>query len=113
MFQDTVLQNVVRQLKTGQNKSMQCIINATLTAGGVVCKVITLPDTAQVVRIYSNAALRAALTELPVSIATTATFVIGSVINASEWVTFTLDNGLTRTLQLSTSATANVTIEIY
>jgi hypothetical protein len=112
MDQGNVLQNMVRPLDTGRNKFMQVVLDSTLTAGGVVCKVISIPDGFGMARIYPTAQVRVAFGELPAAI-TTATFIIGSIVNAAEWGTFALDNGTSRTLQIATASTSVVNIEIY
>jgi hypothetical protein len=111
MYSDNVLQNVTRNLKAGLNVSMQAVLNATI-AGVLYFKSIALPDTASTVRIYSNAALRAGESEQPLAISTAA-FVIGAIINASEWATFAIDPGVSRTLQLICTSTATVSIELF
>ena len=113
MYADSVLSNVIRQLKTGQNLCMQVTLDATLAPAGAVAKVISIPNTASIVRIYPTQKVMVGLTELPGAAATTATFVVGSLVKASEWATFALDIGLSRTLQLTTASTAVVDIEIY
>ena len=111
MYSDNVLQNVTRRLKTSGNTSMQHTLNTTI-AGAIYFKSVNIPDTASVVRIYSNVAARIALSEAPVAIST-ASFVVGSVLNASEWGTFALDNGLSRTLQMTSAGTATITMDLY
>jgi hypothetical protein len=111
MYQENIVGNTTRRLKTSNNTSMQHLM-ATTIAGAIYFKSIDIPDTASVARIYSNAALRVALTEQPVAIST-ASFVVGSVLNASEWGTFALDNGLSRTLQMTSAGTATITIDLY
>jgi hypothetical protein len=90
---------------------MQANLDTTV-AGAIYLKSITLPDTVAVIRAYSDKAIRVAVSETPVAI-NTATFVIGSILNASEWVTFAVCPCLTRTLQMTCASTANVTLEIY
>jgi hypothetical protein len=113
MYSDNVLSNVTfRQLKTGLNKSMQAVLNATVTAGGLYLTTVSIPDTATEARIYPSQAIRVAFGETPLTIST-ATFVIGSIINASEWATFSFDNGLSRTLQIgSVSSVTSVLIDL-
>jgi len=109
---DTILANA-RRLNTGQNKSMQVTLDSTLTAAGVVCKVISLPDTANFVRITATTPIRAGLTELPETLATTATWMVGAYLATAELGIFALGNGLSRTLQLATASTSVVQIEIF
>lgn len=111
MYLDTVLKNVVRQLKSGQNVSTQAMLNVTV-AGALYFISIAIPDTASVARIYSNVACRVCLSQQPLAIATT-TFAVGAILNVSEWGTFALDNGIARTLQLASTATgiANIDLE--
>lgn len=111
MYQDNVLQNVVRPLKSGKNVSRQAVLSATIT-GDVYYASVTIPDTATVVRVYSDLALRLALSETP-ALASTATFVVGAILNATEWGTFALANGLTRTLQMTAASTATITMDLY
>lgn len=111
MYADNVLSNAVRQMATGQNKSMQSVLDSTIT--GIRRKIISIPDGVSVLRLYSDQIIRVALSEIP-DLISTATFGIGSICNASEWTTFVLANGLTRTLQIVTAATmGNVMIELY
>jgi hypothetical protein len=111
MYADNVLQAVTRDLATSGNTSMQWTMAVTI-AGSIYFKSVTLPDTASVLRVYSNAAIRLALSEQPVAIST-ATFVVGSVLNASEWGVFALANGLSRTLQMTSAGTATITMDLY
>jgi hypothetical protein len=110
MYGDTVLTNVARNLKTGLNLSMQANIASTLSAS-VYGMSVNIPDKAQVLRIYAAQALRVGFGETPVTLSTAA-FVIGAVLNASEWGIFGLDNGVSRTATITCSTQVNVTLEV-
>lgn len=105
MYADNVLQNTIRQLKKGDGRSIQYQMGATLVS-------LTLPDDIQMLRIYPSARIQVCLNEAPASVLNTATFAAGLIVNASEWGTFALDNGLSRTLQMSTNGTALLYIDI-
>ena len=110
MYLDNVLQNITRNLKTGENKSIQAAMDTTVV-GAFYFKSITLPDNAVMIRTYSGTAHRVALSEAPVTLSSSA-FVVGAIVNASEWGTFALDNGIGRTLQLTSATTCTIAVEL-
>jgi hypothetical protein len=110
MFQDNVLTNVTRDLKTGLNLSMQAVL--ATSASGIYAITVTIPDTVSSLRTYSSLAHRIAFAETPAAIST-ASFVVGAIVNASEWSSFGLANGLTRTVQITTASTGNVFLDVY
>ena len=113
MFQDNVLQTIAINARNGMLKSVQDILSSTLTAGvATTYKIYTLPDWVHGFRIYPSAAIRFAIGEIPAAIGTT-TFVVGGIGNINEWTSKIVEDGVSRTLQVTTLATATITLELF
>jgi hypothetical protein len=112
MYAENVLSNLAITAAEGKLASMQFTVMTTAT-GACVVKEFTLPDWAHAFRIYATAATRYAVNEAPVAASTT-TFVVGGILDATTWVTKTIPEGTSRTVQALTSATGvTVTVEVF
>ena len=112
MYQDNVLSNLAITAGAGRLKSMQKV-NLATTAGAFDVVSFDIPDWANAFRIHASTAVRYAVSEAPVAIST-ASFVVGGVLDAGTWVTKSIGPGSSRTVQCLAGATGvAVTMEVF
>jgi len=111
MFSDTVLNTLAITARESKLQSQQATLQTTILGQGWYS--FSIPDWANAFRAYPSAAARFAINAAPLAIST-ATFVLGGVLDATTWTTKVLGEGTSRTLQVTTAATATtVIVEVY